>query len=232
MKTSSVFGEFFKTKRQALGMTLREFCLKHALDPGNLSRLERGLLPPPQDHGRLAQYAKYLELKSGSDDWYTFFDLAAAAKGRLPEELLQDEALVAKLPLVFRTLRGNRITDQQLNTLAQRVHGTVAQSHTVQQRPRLIIPHARLAAFCRKHHIRRLALFGSVLRDDFRPESDVDVLVEFQPGHTPGLAFFAMQEELSRLLGRRVDLQTPRFLSRYFRDAVVAEAQVQYDHAR
>jgi predicted nucleotidyltransferase len=76
--------------------------------------------------------------------------------------------------------------------------------------------------------VRRLALFGSVLRDDFHPESDVDVLVEFEPGHVPGLAFFAMQDELSAILGRKVDLNTPGFLSRYFRDEVLAEAETQY----
>ena len=88
-----------------------------------------------------------------------------------------------------------------------------------------------IASFCRRHHIRRLALFGSVLRDDFRPDSDVDVLVEFEPGHVPGFGFFALQEELSELLGRVVDLHTPRFLSRYFRDEVLAHAEVQYDVA-
>jgi len=84
-------------------------------DPGNMSRMERGLLPPPQERQRLEEYAKYLELKSGSDDWYTFFDLAAAAKGRLPDELLEDKEVVAKLPLVFRTLRRKRLTEQQLS---------------------------------------------------------------------------------------------------------------------
>ena len=123
MKTSAVFGEFFKVKRQALEVTLREFCLKHQLDPGNLSRLERGLLPPPQDRARLEEYAGYLKLKPGSDDWYQFFDLAAAAKGRLPEELLADETLVAKLPLLFRTLRGKRLTNKQLDDLFKKVRG-------------------------------------------------------------------------------------------------------------
>lgn len=85
-----------------------------------------------------------------------------------------------------------------------------------------------ITEFCRRHHIRRLALFGSVLRDDFGPNSDVDVLVEFQQGHVPGLAFFGMQEELSGIIGRRVDLNTPGFLSRYFRDRVMEEAEVQY----
>lgn len=87
-----------------------------------------------------------------------------------------------------------------------------------------------IADFCRRHHIRRLSLFGSVLRGDFSPESDIDVLVEFEPGHVPG--FFAlhdMEEELSALAGgRKVDLRTAEDLSRYFRDDVVAHAEVQY----
>ncbi len=89
----------------------------------------------------------------------------------------------------------------------------------------------RIAEFCRRHHIRRLALFGSVLRGDFTPESDVDVLVEFEPEHVPGLAFFGMEEELSRLLGRKVDLNTLGFLSRHFREEVLTEAEVQYVEA-
>ena len=95
-------------------------------------------------------------------------------------------------------------------------------------RARIDIPQAEIEAFCRKHHIRRLALFGSVLRDDFTDESDVDVLVEFEPGLTPGLAFFSMQRELSEILGRQVDLNTPGFLSPYFRDEVLAEAEDRY----
>jgi predicted nucleotidyltransferase len=89
---------------------------------------------------------------------------------------------------------------------------------------RIHIDQGELASFCAENRIRRLALFGSVLRDDFGPESDVDVLVEFEPGCEPGLGFFSMQEHLSRLMGRRVDLSTPGFLSPYFRDRVVREA--------
>ncbi len=94
--------------------------------------------------------------------------------------------------------------------------------------PQIAIDRERITSFCRCHHIRRLAFFGSVLRDDFRPESDVDVLVEFEPGHVPGFAFFDMEEELSGILSRKVDLQTPGSLSRYFRDRVVHEALDQY----
>ncbi len=93
---------------------------------------------------------------------------------------------------------------------------------------RIPVDRAKIVDFCRKHHIRKFAFFGSVLRDDFRPESDVDVLVEFEPDHVPGLAFFAMEGELSEILGRKVELNTPQFLSRYFRDRVLAEAEVQY----
>ncbi|NUM55983.1 MAG: nucleotidyltransferase family protein [Candidatus Hydrogenedentes bacterium] len=87
----------------------------------------------------------------------------------------------------------------------------------------------RLAEFCRARYISRLALFGSVLRDDFGPDSDVDVLVEFEPDHVPGLlALSRMERELSEILGRRADMRTAGDLSRYFRDNVIREAVVQY----
>ena len=90
------------------------------------------------------------------------------------------------------------------------------------------VPEADIAAFCRRNRIRKLALFGSVLRDDFGPDSDVDVLVEFEPGTRVGLRFFALEQELAELLGHKVDLNTPGFLSKYFRDQVVAEAEALY----
>jgi predicted nucleotidyltransferase len=93
---------------------------------------------------------------------------------------------------------------------------------------RIRLDQVKIAEFCRERHIRRLALFGSVLRDDFGPDSDIDVLVEFEPGHVPGLEFFAMEIELSELLGRKVDLNTAGFLSPHFRSQVLAEAEVQY----
>ncbi len=96
----------------------------------------------------------------------------------------------------------------------------------------IAIDRDQIAAFCRRHHMKRLSLFGSVLRDDFRPDSDVDVLVEFEPGHTPGWEFFGMQDELTAIIGRPVDLNTPGFLSRYFRDEAVAEALLLYDSER
>ena len=83
--------------------------------------------------------------------------------------------------------------------------------------------------FCHRHHIYKLSLFGSVLRDDFRSDSDIDVLVEFESGKTPGFAIVTMQQELSNLMGgRTIDLRTPHELSRYIRDRVLSEAVVQY----
>ena len=96
---------------------------------------------------------------------------------------------------------------------------------------KLQIPQKTVVEFCRRNHIRRLAFFGSVLRDDFMPESDVDVLVEFEPGHVPGLAFITMQDELSDLFGRNVDLNTPACLSPYFRKEVLDETEVLYGAA-
>ncbi len=94
----------------------------------------------------------------------------------------------------------------------------------------IVIAQDKIREFCERHYIRRLAIFGSVLREDFGPESDVDVLVDFIPGHTPGFfKLFEMEEELSGLLGgHKAEMRTLEDLSRYFRDKVVAEAEVQY----
>ncbi len=93
---------------------------------------------------------------------------------------------------------------------------------------KLDISPEEIAEFSRRNRIRRLALFGSALRDDFRPESDVDILVEFETGARVGLRFFALQRELTELIGREVDLNTPGFLSPTFRDEVLAEAEDLY----
>ena len=97
---------------------------------------------------------------------------------------------------------------------------------------RVSIPQAVIADFCQRHHIRKLSLFGSVLRDDFRPDSDIDVLVEFEPGDVPGLLRMAgLEIELGNILGRKVDLRTPAELSRYFRQTVIDNAEPIYDRA-
>ena len=95
--------------------------------------------------------------------------------------------------------------------------------------PHIPIDRDAVSAFCRRHHITRLALFGSVLHDDFSPDSDVDVLVEFQAGHVPGLNFVSIEREFSHLLnGRRVDMVTPKFLNPRIRDQVLRSAEPLY----
>ncbi|HEU0302700.1 MAG TPA: nucleotidyltransferase family protein [Longimicrobium sp.] len=95
---------------------------------------------------------------------------------------------------------------------------------------RIIVTRAEIDEFCRRNHVRRLSLFGSVLREDFRPESDIDLLVEFDPEHVPGyFTLSAMERELSGLLGRKVDLRTPGEISDYYRDRVLASSEVWYE---
>ncbi len=119
-RAPKTFGAFFKAKRISLGKTLRQFCAEHGLDPGNLSKLERGLLPPPTSRAKLEQYARFLGLEVGTADWYEFFDLAAAETGRIPADLCDAEVL-RKLPAIFRTLRGQRPTEAQLDSLVKKL---------------------------------------------------------------------------------------------------------------
>jgi len=102
----------------------------------------------------------------------------------------------------------------------------------MQARTNLNIPSEKIAEFCKKNHIRKLSLFGSALREDFGFDSDVDVLVEFERGTTVGMIRLGgLEIELGEILGRKVDLNTPGFLSKYYRDKVLAEAVVHYDAA-
>jgi len=111
----NAFGDYFRGRRAALGLTLRAFALKNRFDAGNLSRLERGIISPP---GRetLERYAEALDLRNGSDEWYKLFDLAAAQSGQAPIGI-SDEELVAKLPVFFRTLRGQQIAREDVKIL-------------------------------------------------------------------------------------------------------------------
>ena len=117
MPRTATFGEFFRQLRIQRRETLRGFCRRNGLDAGNMSKLERGRLRPPQSHEKLEQYAAALGIPEGSDDWYMFFDLAYVAAGRIPPALLTDEQVMARLPLVFRTLNKKRVDDDELERL-------------------------------------------------------------------------------------------------------------------
>jgi len=111
------FGEFFKQRRTELGKTLRQFCLENQLDPGNISKIERGKMPPPLD--RVEEYARYLNIKH--HELETFRDLACASAGKIPEDILQDEETLARLPIFFRTLRGKEFSEEKLRELAKKI---------------------------------------------------------------------------------------------------------------
>ena len=118
---SNAFGNLMKKLRVDKEITLREFCQANGFDPGNYSRLERGLFPPPQKESLLEKYATALGLKRGSDEWLEFFDLAAAARGEIPKDILSDEEVVRKLPVVFRTLRGSALSPDKLDDLINKI---------------------------------------------------------------------------------------------------------------
>jgi len=105
--------------RTSKGWSLRSFCEEHGYDPGNISRLERGVFAPPESPQKLREYAKALSLKEGSEQWIEFFDRAAAARGRLPADLQTDENLLGRLPVLFRTLRGRKVTPEKLDQLVE-----------------------------------------------------------------------------------------------------------------
>ncbi len=124
MRRRNIFGEYFKAKRIELGLTLRDFCKKYSLDPGNISKLERGLLPPPASRQKLEAYASYLGLKKGNDDWIEFFDRAAACRGAIPEDILEDSEVIKNLPVIFRTLRGRKVSSKLLDDLIEKIRKT------------------------------------------------------------------------------------------------------------
>jgi transcriptional regulator with XRE-family HTH domain len=117
------FGPHLKELRIKRGLTLREFCANHGLDPGNMSRLERGLVPPPGDRERVAELGGFLGLKAGSTELQELLDLAAADAGRIPDDVMSDAEVVAKLPILFRTLRGQKVPPEKLNELIRKIRG-------------------------------------------------------------------------------------------------------------
>lgn len=115
------FGDFFKEARIRQRITLREFCLKYGLDAGNVSKLERGVLTPPQDVQKLKEYARHLGIKEGTTEWHTFVDLASAETGRVPADILTDKESIARLPILFRTLRNKKLTKKVLKELIEKL---------------------------------------------------------------------------------------------------------------
>lgn len=118
---TTAFGLYFRELRARLNVPLRQFCSDHGYDAGNISKLERGVLLPPSAEVKLRGYARALGLKKGSEEWSRFFDLAAVARQEIPDDIMADEELVKRLPLVFRTLRGQKVDDSHLDALVNKI---------------------------------------------------------------------------------------------------------------
>lgn len=114
-----LFGAYFRTLREKAGMSLRSFCAGNGFDAGNISKLERGGFPPPDSMDKLKEYAQALQLESGTTEWIEFFDRAAASRGKFPQDLQQDGDLVKHLPLLFRTLRGQKLSAESLDKVIE-----------------------------------------------------------------------------------------------------------------
>ena len=115
------FGDFFSAKRKVLRKTLREFCRENGFDPGNISKLERGLLSPPKSKEKRLQYALALGINEGSDDWLEFCDLATISAGKIPADIVSDKELLGAVPLLFRSIRKDGIGDEKIQELLKTI---------------------------------------------------------------------------------------------------------------
>lgn len=122
VSTFQTFGELFRQKRIALGLTLRSFCERYSYDPGNISRLERNILSPSIDKEKLAGYATALKIPRDSEEWTVFFDLAHAAKGKIPEDLLKSPHILSILPAFYRTARGGKLNKEKIKQLIKLIN--------------------------------------------------------------------------------------------------------------
>jgi transcriptional regulator with XRE-family HTH domain len=121
MAIAKTFGDLFKLKRIEKGLTLREFCRVNGFDPGNVSKIERGLFQPPQSKEMLTKYAAALGIEEGSEDWLAFCDLAIISAGKIPEDIVTNEELMNALPVLFRTVRDKTLDDEGLEKLIKSI---------------------------------------------------------------------------------------------------------------
>lgn len=128
-QTVPTFGAFFRMKRIQLGLTLRTFCEKHSFDPGNISKLERNILSPSISDEKLRKFAKSLDIKEGTADWTTFFDLANLAKGTVPLDIRNDKRLSSALPAFYRSMRGEKLTKEQIEQLLEILNQANGEDH-------------------------------------------------------------------------------------------------------
>ena len=115
------FGQLLKKHRTSLQKSLRQFCLENGFDPGNFSKLERGVFAPPQNPELIEKYALALEIQEGSDDWLELFDAASIGNGDIPADIAEDDSLIERLPVLFRTIRSKKISGEDLDKLVDEI---------------------------------------------------------------------------------------------------------------
>jgi len=128
MAIAKTFGDLFKLKRIENGLTLREFCRINSFDPGNVSKIERGLFPPPQSKEMLSKYAAALGIHEGSEDWLTFCDLAIISAGKIPDDIVNNDKLMNALPVLFRTVRNKTLDEEGLEIFIKSMKRELLQS--------------------------------------------------------------------------------------------------------
>jgi transcriptional regulator with XRE-family HTH domain len=121
MAIAKTFGDLFKLKRIEKGLTLREFCRTNGFDPGNVSKIERGLFPPPQSKEMLSKYAAALGINEGSENWLTFCDLAIISAGKIPDDIVNNNMLMNTLPVLFKTARDKTLDEAGLKNLIKSI---------------------------------------------------------------------------------------------------------------
>jgi transcriptional regulator with XRE-family HTH domain len=121
METTHNFGDFFNSKRRSLCLTLREFCRNNNFDPGNISKLERNLIPAPASKEKRLEYANALGIKEGSEEWLVFCDFAAASAGKIPDDIVLDRELLDALPVLFRSIRNKDVDEEDLKKIIKSV---------------------------------------------------------------------------------------------------------------
>ncbi len=121
MVFAKTFGNYFKQKRMERGLTLREFCRVNGFDPGNISKIERGLFPPPQSKELLLKYGAALGIKEGTEEWLVFCDLAVTSAGKLPPDIVSNDEVMNALPVLFRTVRDKNLDEEDLEKLIKAI---------------------------------------------------------------------------------------------------------------
>lgn len=210
------FGALVRRRRGEMRLSLRATARTAAMDPGNLSKIERGLERPPQDEAVLDRICAALDLEAEAAR--ELKDIALLENGRIPKDILENEELMARMPALLRT------ANHRLRPIAGREGDEDGAFTPLELDPEVLVD------VCRRNDIKRLRLFGSFARGEAGDSSDVDLIAEFSARKSL-VDLVRIEREFAERLGRDVDLLTDRSLSPHLREQITSEARVVYEHA-